>query len=278
MQYDKINLYSHFNLNNLRQEKSAGYLRVLAPEISVGRPERKRPTALIIGGGGYSEVSDREQECIAYSFLAKGYVTFVLDYSCAPVKYPYCLLEAELAMLYIKENAEKYAVDVEHITAIGFSAGGHLTAMLGIIPDEKEISDILGDKVYLARPNALVLSYPVILSSIYTHGGSFNNLCGDDATLREKLSLEKRVDKNSPPAFIWATTEDRAVPVENSLLLASAYRKQAVPFELHLFEKGGHGLSLATDETFRENVAVQKWVELALTWLNGHGFKIRDEI
>ena len=273
MVFETVDLYKYFGVE--RTDGAQGYLDCYIPEISKEVAPRLRPAMLVIGGGGYGYVSSREKECIAFTFLAQGYASFCLRYSVAPVKYPASLIEADMAIIYIRENAEKFGVDKDHVAAIGFSAGGHLTGMLGIIPDEKEAKDVLGDKVSLARPNAVVLSYPVISGGEMAHRGSFNNLCGDNAELVERLSLEKRVDKNSAPAFIWTTANDGSVPSENSLYIAAAYKKAGVPFELHVFEDGVHGLSLATEETQNVNKPVSRWVKLCDTWLKSHGFAIK---
>jgi acetyl esterase/lipase len=121
------------------------------------------------------------------------------------------------------------------------------------------------------RPCGLVLGYPVVTSGAYAHRGSFDNLCGDDEELKQKLSLENRVTKDTPPAFIFHTLEDTSVPVENSLLLAEAYRHAGVSFTLHIFPYGGHGLSLGTADTVqkgkRPQPLMQCWPDLAAAWM-----------
>lgn len=273
MVFETVDLYKYFGVE--RAEGAQGYLDCYIPEISEEVAPRVRPAMLVIGGGGYGYVSSREKECIAFAFLAQSFASFVLRYSVAPVRYPAQLIEADMAVIYIRENAEKFGIDKDHVAAIGFSAGGHLTGMLGIIPDEKEAKEILGEKIALARPNAVVLSYPVISGGEMAHRGSFENLCGDNTELFERLSLEKRVDANSAPAFIWTTANDGSVPSENSLYVAAAYKKAGVPFELHVFEDGQHGLSLATEETQFVSAAVSRWVELCGTWLKVRGFAIK---
>ena len=271
---EKVDLYAYFD--KTRPENGAGYLTVYAYDKTEGKPDRVRPAMLVIGGGGYAYVSQREKDCIAYTYLAKGYVSFVLEYSVAPVKYPAQLNEGLMAMAYIRENAEKFGVDVNHVAAIGFSAGGHLCAMLATLSDSADAKKFMGDKVSLTRPDAVVLSYPVISSVNKAHSSSFDNLCGDDEKLKSELSLENRVTENSSPAFIWSTVTDNCVPCENSIYYALACKRCGVPFELHVFAEGQHGLSLATEEVFTVNKPVQKWVKLSLTWLKGRGFEIID--
>lgn len=231
---------------------------------------------LVIGGGGYSYVSQREKEPIAFKFLAESYNTFVLEYSCAPVAYPAQLNEGLMAMVYIRENAAKLGIIADRVAAIGFSAGGHLCAMLANLFDSEDAKKLLGDKISLARPDAVILSYPVISSGEKAHRGSFDNICDGNAELEKSLSLENRVKENSSPAFIWATANDGCVPSENSLYYALACKKHDVPFELHVFAEGQHGLSLADEEVFTVNEPVQIWVKLALVWLKNRGFCIEE--
>ena len=271
---EKVDLYKYFG--KPRSENGCGYLVTYVHGPMEAKPNRLRPAMLVIGGGGYSYVSQREKEPIAFTFLAKGYNAFVLEYSCAPVVHPAQLNEGLMAMVYIRENAAKLGVIADRVAAIGFSAGGHLCAMLANLFDSDAAKKLLGDKISLARPDAVVLSYPVISSGEKAHKGSFDNICGNDEELRASLSLENRVKENSSPAFIWATANDACVPSENSLYYALACKKHGVPFELHVFENGQHGLSLANEEVFTVNEPVQIWVEMALVWLKNRGFCIND--
>ena len=125
----------------------------------------------------------------------------------------------------------------------------------------------LGIHAEEARPDAVVLGYPVITSGIMTHGGSIKNLCGDDAELKATMSLENQIRGDLPPFFIWHTVEDGSVPVQNSLLLASALTEHKVPFELHLFNHDGHGTSTCTREVNTPNAHNRAWVDLCTDWL-----------
>lgn len=271
---DKIDLYKYFGLK--RQGDEQGYLNVYLSEAP-NYPTRMRPAMLVIAGGGYAYVSPREKECVALAYITKGFAAFTLEYSVAPVRFPAQLVEGAMAMAYIRENAIKLGVKSDKVAAIGFSAGGHLTSMLAILSDSAEVKSVLKEKAALVRPDAVILSYPVITSGEKAHRGSFDKLCGaDNAKLQAELSLETRVTANSSPAFIWATADDGAVPSENSLLMALAYKSAGVPFELHIFESGVHGLSLATEETGYINEPVQKWFSLSVTWLRNRGFILND--
>ena len=236
--------------------------------------KRKHPAVLICPGGGYAFTSDREAEPVALSFLPHGINAFVLRYSCAPERYPVALLQAAAAMTLIRRKAEEYGVDPEKTAVLGFSAGGHLACSLGELWGEPFVTETLGLRDRREdRPNAMVLCYPVISSGALAHRGSFDVLLGENpgTELLEKVSLEKQVSTDTPPAFIWSTFDDQAVPTENSLLLAAALRKNNIPFELHIYPKGVHGLSLCGPQTAGApeliNPHCGTWFNLCLEWL-----------
>lgn len=235
--------------------------------------DARRTSVLICPGGGYTFVSDRESEPVALAFAAMGYNAFVLRYDCEPVRYPQALLQVSAAVAFIRSKADLFNADVNKIAVCGFSAGGHLTASLGTLWDEPFLRETLGIERGANRPNALILGYPVITSGKYAHRGSFNALLGENATpeMLKQLSLETRVSKKTPPTFIWHTFEDDAVPVENSLEFARALRENGVPFELHIFPWGGHGLSLCNKLTARFEHQIiphcANWLPLCHEWL-----------
>lgn len=273
---ERIDLYNYFGIK--RPQGAEGYLdtyiRKESAEFSLGR---KRPAMLVIPGGGYAMVSAREGCPIALEYLTIGFHSFVLNYSVAPLCYPTQLIEAGMAMAWIRENAEKYLIDANHVAAIGFSAGGHLCGMLATMFEEKELVDALGEKAKLCRPDGVILSYPVISAGEFAHRGSFNNLSGLKPELYDKLSLEKRVTEKSSPAFIWSTSNDLTVPCENSLLMALAYRKVGIPIELHIIEPGRHGLSTCDAEVNSPESTVRAWINLSKTWLVNRGFVITNK-
>lgn len=233
-----------------------------------------RPLVLICPGGGYCHTSDREAEMMALQFVAMGYHAAVLRYSVAPAKYPTALLELASAVKLIRDYSEEWNVDKDKIVVQGCSAGGHLAASYGCFWAEDFVAETLKvtDKEYL-RPNGMILCYPVITQGEFAHRGSFENLLGEkEAELGAKMSLENQVTKNTPKAFIWHTFEDGSVPVENSLLFASALRKEGISFELHIYPEGGHGLGLAnklTESPLHKEVvpACESWITLCKTWM-----------
>lgn len=236
------------------------------------QPNRKRPAIIICPGGGYEFVSEKESEPIAIKMLSYGFQAFVLKYSVKPAIYPQALLELASAVKRVREHSEEWNVDIQKIVIMGFSAGGHLAASLGVFWNQKWLEKELLGKSLDWQPNALMLAYPVITSGTFSHEVSFKALLGENFSRRSELSLEGKVSSETPPTFLWHTVEDEVVPVENSFLFAQALRKENVPFSLHIFPKGTHGLSMASIETdppesdnLREDVAA--WPDLFNQWI-----------
>lgn len=267
-----------YNTYQLQVAGSLPYARLITyiQDYSDAMAIETRPLVLICPGGGYTRTSDRESEPIALKFLSMGYHAAVLRYSCAPAQYPTSLLELAASMAMIREHAKEWHVDPEKIIVQGSSAGGHLAASLGVFWQEDFLLEGIGRKEAchtLLRPDGMILCYPVITSGEFAHRGSFESLLGErQAFLAEKMSLEKQVTGNTPPAFLWHTYTDQSVPVENSLLFVGALRKAGVPAEFHMYPRGEHGLALADRLTqTNDGRAVQpectSWVELAHTWV-----------
>lgn len=234
--------------------------------------EKKRPAVVICPGGGYEFVSEREAEPIAMKMLSYGFQAFVVDYSVKPAVYPQALLELASAVKLVRDNHEAWGVDPEKIIVAGFSAGGHLAANLGVSWQESFLQAELGGTNSDWQPNALMLAYPVISSGPFAHVGSFECLLGGDLTHKDDYSLEKKISKKTPPTFLWHTVEDDVVPVENSLLFAQGLRQAEISFGLHIFPKGGHGLSLASIESDRPDspnlrADVAAWPDLFAQWV-----------
>lgn len=254
------------------------YLQEHSGEIAI----ETRPMVLVCPGGGYAYTSDREADPLAMQFLAMGYHAAVLRYSCAPAVYPTALTELAWSMLLIRRNARDWYVNPEQVLVLGCSAGGHLAASMGVFWEETFLARALGlggEEQRLLRPDGMILCYPVITSGEFAHRGSFQYLLGErEAELSAQMSLEHQVKEDTPPAFIWHTYEDGAVPVENSLLFVGALRRAGVPVEFHLYPRGSHGLSLASRLTQNPaGNAVQpecmSWIGLAHTWIE-HSFNL----
>ncbi|WEV65707.1 MULTISPECIES: alpha/beta hydrolase [unclassified Bifidobacterium] len=240
-------------------------------------PQRRRPTVLVIPGGGYVFTSDREAEPIALKILGAGYNAAILRYSCAPSVYPTALLEAAEAMKLLRENAEAWHIKPDAIVAAGFSAGGHLAGNLATTAGD-ETMRAHGYDPDAVRPNGLMLGYAVTTSGRYAHRDSFDKLLGpkgkNDEKLLEEVSIERHIDAKTPPTFIWHTVTDETVPVEGAEMTFDACVCAKVPVEAHFFPTGHHGLSLANadvagaDDPHGVDEGVQQWMPLFIAWLD----------
>ncbi|MFS0863828.1 alpha/beta hydrolase [Fredinandcohnia sp. 179-A 10B2 NHS] len=250
------------------------YILNNSPQID---PNRKRPIVIICPGGGYQFTSDREAEPIAIQMNAMGFHACVLWYSVAPAVFPTALCQLASAIGQVREHAEEWNVDTTKIVVLGFSAGGHLAASIGVFWNKEFLTDLLPFSSEQIKPNGIVLCYPVISSGEYAHQGSFKALAGDkygDRELLELLSLEKQVSQETPPTFLWHTATDLAVPVQNSTLFADALLKNNVSMEMHIYPRGAHGLSLGTEETkgLNNEASIQtdvvNWIDMVGRWIN----------
>lgn len=268
------------------------------------RTNERRPVALICPGGAYLRTSDREAEPVAMRFAALGWHAFVLRYNTyynMKVKdfqdlppaneksaYPQPLYDLAKAMITVRERADEWYVDVDRIAVTGFSAGGHLAASLGVHWNGSVLAEKFGaDRTEWWKPNALVLGYPLLDYLVMkeevaqetdeqkielfklANKAVFGELTPDDEMLR-RLSPTFHVNEHTPPMFIWHTANDDLVYVKNSLNMAQALTKHKIPYELHIFEDGVHGLSLADETTGtgpQINADCQPWFDLAVTWL-----------
>ena len=236
------------------------------------------PLVIICTGGGYEFLSNREAEQFALQWNARGMHAAVLRYSVAPERFPTALLQLATAVALVHEKSAEWGVNPEQIFLEGSSAGGHLVASYGVFWRKPYLQEALGigeESEKKLQTAGLILNYPVINSGKYAHEGSFRNLMGEaagDAQSRAELSIEKQVNTDMPPVFLWHGGEDASVPPENSLLLAMACREAGVPVELHLYMKGGHGLGLANELTqavdgYGIEPSCESWMELAYIWM-----------
>lgn len=235
--------------------------------------DKVRGCVIVCPGGGYCCRAPHEGAPIAERFNSLGFHAFVLQYRVAPYLYPAPQEDALRAIKIVRAHAAEWRIKPDKIAILGFSAGGHLACSAGIVFDEVNADN--GDECdsVSARPDAEILCYPVIMGFPGKgHQGSFMNLLGKDVP-QEKYpdySWERRVKPQTPPAFLWHTAEDGAVPVENSLEYALALKQQKIPFAIHIFPDGPHGVGLADNRPGLEDVTV--WPELAGTWLKKMGF------
>lgn len=238
---------------------------------------------VICPGGGYGNLADHEGRTYAQWLNAHGISAFVLKYrlGTAGYRHPAMLQDAARAVRLVRSRASEWGVQPDRIGIMGSSAGGHLASTLLTHFDlgNPEADDAI-DRAS-SRPDLGILCYPVISMGRFTHRGSRANLLGTNATqeLVEELSSELQVRTNTPPVFIWHTFEDRAVPVENSLRFAAALREKGIPFDLHVYEKGGHGLGLGV-RTFppEDPSRLLPWTHDCLHWLNQRGWTTRNAL
>ena len=228
------------------------------------------PAMIVCPGGGYRYTSRREADPIAIEFYNRKYATFVLNYDCTPYRYPVALTEIAAAIDYVRTNAGKFNVNPNRIFVVGFSAGGHLVANIANNWHNLPVSEAAGKKLD-AKPNAVVLGYPVITPD--SHIGSFINLTGieDPADPRlAALSLDKTVSDKNPPCFIWTTAADNSVNPDATILYTAALKKAGVRYETHIFADGWHGLATADERTNPDgtDMPCKVWFDLADTFLH----------
>lgn len=247
---------------------------VQEPSLEVYLPSKKNATGqamVICPGGGYQILSyDWEGTDVAKWLNSKGIAAFVLKYRLPNSKsvitrYKAPLQDAQRAMRLVRHNAGKWNISKDQIGIMGFSAGGHLASTLGTHYDENQ--DLLTDDIdsLSARPDFMVLIYPVItMNPKYMHGGSKNNLLGEnpDQELVDHYSNELQVNKNTPPTFLVHSSDDKSVPVMNSILFYEALVKEAVYSEMHIYPEGGHGYGLALGMDY-----LQTWTDRLADWL-----------
>ncbi len=255
----------------LNDDKSV-YFNAYLYEQSDEMPYSKtRPAVVVCPGGGYRFCSSREADPVALNFAAAGYNTFVLYYSIKEkAVFPTSLIDLCKTMKIIRENADEWGVKKDQIAVCGFSAGGHLTASLGTYWSDPKIQELSGCEHEENKPNAIILGYPVISTSWLENSESdAKRLVGDNDydTVYNALNLHKNVNKNNPPAFIFHTFRDNAVPVEDSILFGKAMCDNNIPFEMHIYPNGWHGLSLGTAQVGHNEPDFNNWVPMCINWL-----------
>lgn len=233
-----------------------------------------RPAVIVCPGGGYLSCSDREAEPIALKYAAAGFQVFLLRYTVGKnAVFPTSLIDLGKIIKYVRDNAEELNVVPHQIAVCGFSAGGHLTASLGVYWNDPAVLAACNAKERDLRPDLLILGYPVISTSWMENAGEYPRISGnpDDAAIYQKLNLHTAVSKDTPPTFITHGVADEAVPVRDSLQFAAALEAHDVPFEMHVFSHGTHGYSAADDTCCCDDdwldPAVAEWLPLSIAWL-----------
>ena len=238
-------------------------------------PAQATGAAIVIcPGGGYGALAPYEGGDYARFLNEYGVAGFVLKYrlGSSGYRHPVMLQDAARAVRLVRAQAGEWKVDPKRIGIMGSSAGGHLASTLVTHFDagKPDAADPIDRQS--SRPDLGILCYAVISLGQYTHQGSKNNLLGKDPSpeLVRELSNELQVTKDTPPCFIWHTYEDSAVPVENSMQFAEALRKAGVPYDLHIYQQGPHGLGLGTRDWNPEKR--HPWTRDCIVWLQVQGF------
>jgi acetyl esterase/lipase len=253
---------------------AAGSDEADVPTLTVYLPAPSQATGagiVVCPGGGYSRLAvDHEGHQVARLLTSRGLAAFILKYRLGP-RYHHPAMQQDVlqAIRYVRWNAAEFGLRKDRIGVMGFSAGGHLASTAATLFDAGHPSAPTPIDAVSSRPDFAVLVYPVIaMGEPITHKGSQANLLGDHPSpdLVAKLSTEKQVTPQTPPTFLFHTNEDTGVPPENSVQFYLALRKAGVPAELHVFQKGQHGVGLAPGDP-----ALRVWPELLFTWLEGLG-------
>jgi acetyl esterase/lipase len=225
------------------------------------------PAIVIFPGGGYGALAPHEGKGYADWLVTNGISCFVVKYrlGSSGYRHPSMLQDAARAVRLARSRADEWKIDPKRVGVIGSSAGGHLASTLITHFDSGNTDASDPVERQSSRPDLAILCYPVITMGTNTHSGSKRNLLGENPTpdLVVNLSNELRVTKDTPPCFIWHTWEDKAVKLENSLMFASALQRVGVPFDLHVYQKGAHGLGLGNNHP---------WASDCLNWLRMHKF------
>lgn len=284
---DEVKLYAYI-LNNSSQFQA----------------DVKKPAIIVCAGGGYGYTSDREAEPVALAYAAKGYHTFVLRYSVAEkALFPQPFLDLGKAIETVRKNADRWFLDKNKVSLVGFSAGGHLVCTMGSIWNSKLFKDEPNIDETLIKPNAIIAGYPPIdfymidrdSITIDVNKSLYYARCAADLSnpkinvsevlymtaFGKQLPTKEEIDMynatvqmsngNMPPTFVWCTTEDALVNTRQTMLLVEALGRNNVPYEVHIFQSGPHGLSLANEQTsnfdYQTVPHVAKWFELSIEWL-----------
>jgi acetyl esterase/lipase len=282
-------------------ESEAYFTAYLIEDSTELHPGKKRPVVVIAPGGGYLFTSDREAEPIAMKFLSLGYHAVVLRYTTADIEEnkvgvgKQALKELAHTLRYLRQKSDLWNIDKNKVAVCGFSAGAHLAASLGVHWHDKSLIEALNSshaENEEIKPNALVLGYPlldfnVMLEKVTTEAENeelkknflFMEIANRALTGEDNLTNEvikeyspiNWVTRQTPPTFLWHTAKDNLVFAENSLKFALELAKYKVPYELHIFQEGGHGLALANQVTANSREQVNKeceiWFDLVVKWL-----------
>lgn len=246
--------------------------------LYIAPADRATGAAVVVcPGGGYGHLAmGHEGREVADWFNRQGVAAFVLRYRIAPrYHHPAPLQDVQRALRTVRSRATEWKLDPARVGVIGFSAGGHLASSAGTHFDDGSGQSDDAIERTSCRPDFMILAYPVIsFTADYTHRGSRKNLLGDmpDPKLVESFSNERQVTSKTPPTFLMHTTADKGVPPENSIAFYLALRRAGVPAELHIYEKGEHGVGLGKNDP-----VLATWPDRLADWLRARGVIVKSQ-
>jgi len=259
-------LYQKIYLKDFYELDSDANIEIMVPINRDFEARDKTRAIIVVPGGGYSFVSKREADPVAIEFLRQNFVTITLEYSTHRA-YPYPQFELACAFDYVRRHADELFVDKDKISAIGFSAGGHLVGSYGYLYQMKEFLN-LGFDEDMIKPNCLILSYPVILMNEKAHQETKEIITGNSPYLLDLLSIDKHIDSNYPPTFIWTTVEDDIVPYENSVVMAEKLKEKNIEHEFFLYPYLHHGLSVVNPLNYSSQELENKYYQEVSLWFS----------
>ena len=272
MRIENIPLNADWNRLGVINPDEVSLTGYLVENFTGFRTNDIRPAVIICPGGGYSGYTESEGAPIAAALSGMGISALILRYSLCPVRHPAQLGELFAALEVVHRYAGEWNIDPEQIYVMGFSAGGHLAGMAGVLWNS-EFAAGLGYEPENLCPAGMLLGYPVISADpACGHQGSFLNLLGETGdAFRKALSLERLVTPDTCPAFLFHTRDDSVVPVRHTLAMAAALEEQGVPFELHIYNSGFHGMGLADERTAWSPEIIRPhcadWLVKAVEWI-----------
>ncbi len=240
-------------------------------------PHELRPAIMVVPGGGYNHCSQRESAPVSLHFSLQGYQTFVLEYHCGEESaYPTPLVDIALALAHIRTHAAEFDIDPNRIALLGFSAGGHLSALLSSLWQTPELNQLTGLNSEQMKPNALILGYPVANLKAFSDlmavraepEYKFGAMLQNYAEFKDPMHL---VNEHIPPVFLFTTLEDDLIPADHSFAYAQRLLEAGTSLEFHQFSEGGHGLGSADGLSNHGRVYPKRigaWHDLAVDWLN----------
>ena len=260
-------LHELIHLNKIYDLENDPRIEIFVPFNKVNMTREKSKAIIVVPGGAYTVVSGTEADPVALSYMLEGFISIILHYS-VKTPYPVPMKELACAIDYLRKNSDKYYIDKDKISVIGFSAGGHLTASYGYLykhPDFINKANLESENI---KPNCLVLAYPVISMGEYTHKDTRKNITGDDEKLYNLLSAEKNVDNTYPPTFIWTTKEDKSVSYLNSTLFVDALKQNNIKHEFFLYPYLNHALSVINPLMYSQETLNDVKMQEVSKWFN----------